>query len=113
MDNMDNMENLENTTTHYCGYCKRKLPLDAFYFNKRKQSFDRYCKDCRKAKSRDHYKTKEDTRCVNNPDHYPVITRTEDPEKRRELIHHSMQIVIASVLRKKKKLREAEAMTEK
>lgn len=27
---MDNMNNLENATAHYCGQCKRKLPLDAF-----------------------------------------------------------------------------------
>lgn len=110
---MDNIENLENTTAHYCGHCKRKLPLDAFYFNKRKQCFDRYCKDCRKAKSRDHYNTKDNTRSVNGSGHYPVITQTEDPEKRKELILHSMQVVIASVLRKKKKQREQEAIAEK
>ena len=83
---MDNMNNLENATAHYCGQFKRKLPLDAFYFNKRRQCFDRYCKDCRKERSRIYYQKKEDTQYVNERTNYPVITRTEDPEKRTELI---------------------------
>ena len=93
---MDNMNNLENATAHYCGQCKRKLPLDAFYFNKR----------------RIYYQKKEDTQYVNERTDYPVITRTEDPEKRTELILHAMQVVRASVLQKCKKQREEEAMRE-
>lgn len=109
---MDNMNNLENATAHYCGQCKRKLPLDAFYFNKRRQCFDRYCKDCRKERSRIYYQKKEETQYVNERTDYPVITRTEDPEKRTELILHAMQVVRASVLQKCKKQREEEAMRE-
>ena len=55
---------------------------------------------------------KEDTQYVNERTNYPVITRTEDPEKRTELILHAMQVVRASVLQKCKKQREEEAMRE-
>ena len=110
---MDNMNNLENSTAHYCGQCKRKLPLDAFYFNQRKQCFDRYCKECRKEKSRIYYQNRENTQYVNDGAAYPVITLTKDSEKRAKLILHALQEVKASVLRKNKKKREKEALEEK
>lgn len=109
---MDNMNNLEKSTAHYCGQCKRKLPLDAFYFNKRQQCFDRYCKDCRKEKSRVYYQKKDITHSVTAPGSYPVITLTEDPELRGKLLLNALQVVKASVLRKNKKQREEEALKE-
>lgn len=106
MDPMNYMENI--ATAHYCGHCKRKLPLDAFYFIKRNQRFDHYCKECRKASSRKHYNTAEQAEDITVDRDYPVITRTEDPEKRLELILHAWQVVVASAARKWKKRWEEE-----
>ena len=109
---MDNMNNLENATAHYCGQCKRKLPLVAFYFNKRRQCFDRYCKDCRKERSRIYY-----LHGVKNEfSSLFRIFRTGDHRIAGTFIYilciFFLLVVRASVLQKCKKQREEEAMRE-
>ncbi len=46
------MEPLMNQSLHICGCCKRELPHEAFYTNKRTGTLDNYCKECRKANTR-------------------------------------------------------------
>ena len=106
---MNNVNYSENTnTTHYCGCCKRELPLDAFYFNTKKQRPDRYCKECRKASSRKQHRSDKYKQNVDISKEYPVITQIQDPEMRKQLILHALQVVEESIARKRKKEREQE-----
>ena len=43
------MEQKNKKSLRTCGCCLKKLPLEAFYINKRTQNPDNYCKECRKA----------------------------------------------------------------
>lgn len=94
------MEQTTKKNTRYCGCCHRELPLDAFYvLNKQTSSLDNYCKACRKELSNARYRrlTSE-----SEPPGYPVITETADRELRMRLIENALQVVRASVLRKRK-----------
>ena len=89
--------------THFCGCCRRELPLEAFYIEKGTQRPDRYCKECRRTTSNVHYyhaQTADRTR------RYPVITETSDRALRMALIMHAWQVVKESVARKRERLRE-------
>lgn len=44
------------TSARICACCKRELPSENFYFNHRTQIFDKYCKECRKKRSRQYKK---------------------------------------------------------
>lgn len=44
------------TSARICACCKRGLPSENFYFNHRTQIFDKYCKECRKKRSRQYRK---------------------------------------------------------
>ena len=97
------MEQETIKTTHFCGCCKQELPLEAFYYNKRKQCPDGYCRACRKLASRKQRKDIIYSQNVNNGVSYPVITCTEDPELRMSLIRHARQVVNDSLARKRRK----------
>ena len=86
-----NMEPLMNQSLHICGCCKRELPHEAFYTNKRTGTLDNYCKECRKANTR---KRRDLRRC---------ITEVKDPALRMLLILHARQVVAESISRKQEK----------
>ena len=92
------MKSSKVQTLCVCGCCKRSLPASAFYINKKTGLPGNYCKECRKTVSRNHRN--------------PVITSTEDPTLRRELILHALETVAASIERKRRKVRESEFESE-
>lgn len=83
-----------------CACCKRELSSAEFYFNHRKQVFDKYCKECRKKRSRQQRKTDSPTRKAKN---YLIITEVEDKELRMKLIYQVRNTIQASVQRKREK----------
>lgn len=97
------MGTLIKQSLHYCGCCRRELPLEAFYVNKRTHTPDNYCKECRKANSRKHRGTDRCLSSENIPPSYPVITQVSDPSLRNALIRHARQIVAESIERKQAK----------
>ena len=98
------------TTAHYvCGCCKRSLPAEAFYIDKKTGRPGNYCKECRKAASHRRRGMEKSSLVAQCDTDYPVITRTEDPVLRKTLILHALQTVAASIERKKQKLHEADA----
>ncbi|MCR1999666.1 hypothetical protein, partial [Bacteroides acidifaciens] len=66
-----------------------------------------YCKECRKTVSRNHRKNEKRSLAYDRESSYPVITSTEDPMLRRELILHALETVAASIERKRRKVRES------
>lgn len=76
------MEPLMNQSLHICGCCKRELPHEAFYTNKRTGTLDNYCKECRKANTRKRRDLRRCTSFENKPVSYPVITEVKDPALR-------------------------------
>lgn len=38
-------------STRVCACCKREFPSGDFYYNHRTQTFDKYCKECRKKRA--------------------------------------------------------------
>ena len=77
--------------------------------NKKTQSPDKYCKECRKSLSRRQYGSgKKLPHCSLSGGRvsYPVITQTEDRETRLRLILHALQVVRLSMERKKAGLQE-------
>lgn len=97
------MNTLKNQQLCICGSCKQELPQEAFYLNKKTQKQGNYCKECRKAASREHYTSDKCGKIEKNTRQYPVITRIEDREVRRALILHALQMVAESIQRKKRK----------
>lgn len=73
------MEPLMNQSLHICGCCKRELPHEAFYTNKRTGTLDNYCKECRKANTRKRRDLRRCTSFENKPVSYPVITEVKTP----------------------------------
>lgn len=65
-----NMEPLMNQSLHICGCCKRELPHEAFYTNKRTGTLDNYCKECRKANTRKRRDLRRCTSFENKPVSY-------------------------------------------
>lgn len=100
------MKTLQETTLYVCGCCKRSLSSSAFYLNKKTGMPDNYCKECRKSYSRKQ-RTVEKRVIISRREEYPVITQTDDPVLRKELILHALQMVAESMARKKRKLAEA------
>lgn len=86
------MEPLMNQSLHICGCCKRELPHEAFYTNKRTGTLDNYCKECRKANTRKRRDLRRCTSFENKPVSYPVITEVKDPALRMLLILHARQV---------------------
>ena len=101
------MKNSEVQTLFVCGCCKRSLPASAFYINKKTGLPGNYCKECRKTVSRNHRKNEKRSLAYDRESSYPVITSTEDPMLRRELILHALETVAASIERKRRKVRES------
>ena len=86
----------QSTSSSICKSCKRELPLESFYMNKKTQSPDKYCKECRKSLSRRQYGSgKKLPHCSLSGGRvsYPVITQTEDRETRLRLILHALEVV--------------------
>ena len=93
------MKSSKVQTLCVCGCCKRSLPASAFYINK---------KIGLKTVSRNHRKNEKRSLACDRESSYPVITSTEDPTLRRELILHALETVAASIERKRRKVRESE-----
>lgn len=77
--------------------------------NKKTQSPDKYCKECRKSLSRRQYGSgKKLPHCSLSGGRvsYPVITQTEDRETRLRLILHALEVVRLSMERKKAGMQE-------
>lgn len=102
------MKTSKEHTLYVCGCCKRSLPANAFYINRKTGLPGNYCKECRKTASRNGRKTEKLSLAGNKEVSYPVITNTEDPVLRRELILHALETVAASMERKRRKVRESE-----
>ena len=97
------MEPLMNQSLHICGCCKRELPHEAFYTNKRTGTLDNYCSECRKASTRRRSVSRRCTSFEHKPVSYPVITEVKDPALRMLLILHARQVVAESISRKQEK----------
>ena len=93
------MKSSKVQTLCVCGCCKRSLPASAFYINKKTVS-----RNCRKNEKR--------SLACDRESNYPVITSTENPTLRRELILHALETVAASIERKRRKVRESEFESE-
>ena len=107
------MEAIIKQPLHFCGCCRRDLPQEAFYVNKRTLTLDNYCKECRKTNSRKHRETsKGTTRIENRKTFYPVITQLKDPVLRSSLISHALQTVRESIQRKQNKIKQHELWEE-
>lgn len=94
-----------NFTTRICACCKRELPLEEFYRNHCSQTFDKYCKECRKKRSRQYRK---ECRHKEKRKKHLVITEIEDSFLRMELILRALGEIRASIRRKRKKIQESE-----
>lgn len=98
---------MNNTTfsTHVCACCKREFPFEDFYYNHRTQTFDKYCKECRKKRSRQYRKE-----CRHNEKRRKrlIITEIDDSLLRMELILRALEKIRTSILRKRKKIQESE-----
>ena len=91
----------QSTSSSICKSCKRELPLESFYMNKKTE--------CRKSLSRRQYGSgKKLPHCSLSGGRvsYPVITQTEDRETRLRLILHAPQVVRLSMERKKAGMQE-------
>lgn len=102
------MKILRKQTHYVCGCCKQSLPASAFYLNKRTGLPSNYCKECRKASSRNNRENEKRMLLAGKKVSYPVITLVEDPAERLELIHHALRVVAASIECKRRKAIEAE-----
>ena len=102
------MKTLEEQTLRVCGCCKRPLPTDAFYISRATGLPGNYCKECRKSASRNSRQKEKCSLTCGKEESYPVITRTEDPALRHALILHALEVVSASMERKRRKERESE-----
>lgn len=97
------------TTTHVCGCCKQELPVESFYFIKKSQQLDSYCKKCRKATSSNQRNKTNSLYFANRKRKHPVITDIKDRELRITLIIQAQQVVNESIERKRKKSLEDES----
>ena len=106
------MKSSKVQTLCVCGCCKRSLPASAFYINKKTGLPGNYCKECRKTVSRNHRKNEKRSLACDRESNYPVITSTENPTLRRELILHALETVAASIERKRRKVPGSEFQSE-
>ena len=100
------MNQVLSEDTRVCGKCHRKLPFEAFYFNKKTQTPDCYCKKCHGECNRMVRKKNIHPQGTNHPRCYLVLTRIEDREQRLKLILHALQVVNESIARKRRRIRE-------
>ena len=93
-----------SSLTRRCQCCGREFPLGEFYFKNHLHALDNYCKQCRREANRLRRKAGARSMATGQDaePRYPVITRTEDPETRRVLLLHALQVVRDSVLRRRK-----------
>ena len=89
------MKSSKVQTLCVCGCCKRSLPASAFYINKKTGLPGNYCKECRKTVSRNHRKNEKRSLACDRESSYPVITSTEDPTLRRELILPALETAVS------------------
>lgn len=95
-------------STYVCSHCKQKLPASAFYYNRRRQCYDNYCKECRKLSSRKQRCSDSCLQNINASRPYPVITCIGDAKVRMLLIMEALQKVRESVAQKLRKQHEQE-----
>lgn len=87
-----------------CGRCKRILPAEDFYFNKRTGIPDNYCKECRRLASQKHRKKKKQILADRKKKaDTPIITNTKDPALQRKLIRKAFLTIADRIKRKKEK----------
>lgn len=99
-----------NEQTHFytCGCCKRFLPAEAFYINKKDGRPSNYCKECRKSASRAHRVNRKMALAQDEKTGRQLITATEDPVLRRQLILNALKTVADSIGRKRRRRDETE-----
>ncbi len=102
------MKKCTNTDLVLCSQCGEQLQADAFYYSK-KRGRDRYCKQCRRKRSRKNYAAQA-AENYERPRHYQVITEIADPVLRHALIKNALRIVAESCERKRKRLIDLEAV---
>ena len=97
--------NTTATSARICACCKRELSSENFYYNHRTQIFDKYCKECRKKRSRQYRKECRHTEKKQETAYYYR-------NRRFPSTHGTYSTCIgkirASVLRKRKKIQESE-----
>lgn len=93
------------TSARVCACCKCELPSGNFYYNHRTQTFDKYCKECRKKRNRQYRK---ECRHTEKSRKRLIITETDDSFLRMKLILLALGKIHASILRKRKKIQEYE-----
>lgn len=93
------------SSTLVCTCCKRELLFEEFYYNHRTHTFDKYCKECRKKRSRQYRK---ECRCRGKSRKRLTITEIEDSPLRIKLILSALEKIRASIQRKRKAIQESE-----
>ena len=94
------------TSARICACCKRELPSENFYFNHRTQIFDKYCKECRKKRSRQYRK---ECRHTEKDGTLLVITEIDDSLLRMELILRALKRYVPAYCGSEKKCRSPNA----
>ncbi len=105
------MSNSKNQSLHFCGCCKKELPLDQFYFLASKQRLDNYCIECRKDITRNHLHNRKLREGEKENETAPTrcdLTKVEDPEVRHTLIMQALGVIARMAEAKKKKYWEEE-----
>ena len=108
---MKRMETHNEHPLRRCGCCHRLLPREEFSVTNRVKSWlDSYCKECRRASRTLRYMNRSlGTRAAAAR---PLITSEADPERRMALIRHACLVVRESVLRKRRRLAQEEALAD-
>ena len=97
--------NTTATSARICDAASASFPPKNFYYNHRTRIFDKYCKECRKKRSRQYRK---ECRHTGKNRKRLIITEIDDSLLRMELILRALGKIRASVLRKRKKIQESE-----
>ncbi len=97
------MKECNAPTLYVCTGCHRRLPAEAFYFNKSQQRLDHYCRECRKGFNA---LQRRSSQYVNKKPDWPLITDEPDRERRLLLIRHARQVVRESMERKRRQITE-------
>lgn len=102
------MKTSETPALYACSRCKRMLPAEAYYVNKKTGTPTRYCKECQKAATRDSRLGRKHLLIRTDRPDYPVITAIEDPVVRMALLMEALKKVAESIRRKRERERQAE-----
>ena len=100
------MNNLVSDQTQACGCDKRTVPISNFSVT-RKTKVDSYCKECRKARNSESYRTGKRGKLKRKS--YLVITEVSDRAVRIALIKNAIRLVNESVARKRRRLWEMDS----